>query len=113
MSAKKLTGRHYRQGKTKVYLRRVDNTLAVRYDKGAKAHVRKTLCALGQGREAVYIEDESQLRVIVTREINVRFKANVTEGQRTKLLKSLNLTILAPNEFHPRHYLLVPASDVD
>lgn len=61
----------------------------------------------------VYVEDDTQLRVVVTREINVRFKAKVTKSQILRILKSLNLTTLAPNEFHPDHYLLVPANDVD
>lgn len=71
----------------------------------AMTNVRRTL--------PVYIEEESQLRVIVTREITVRFKANVTESQRKKILKSLDLIIRATNEFNPRHYVVVPASDVD
>ena len=71
----------------------------------AMANVRRTL--------PVYVEDQSQLRVVLTREINVRFKPNVTRSQITKLLKSLDLTILAPNEFHPRHFLLVPTNNVD
>ncbi len=71
----------------------------------AMTNVRRTL--------PVYVEEESQLRVIVTREITVRFKANVTESRRTKILKSLGLTIRATNEFNPRHYVVVPASDVD
>jgi subtilisin family serine protease len=61
----------------------------------------------------VYVENESQLRVIVTREITVRFKPKVTEKQRNKVLVDLNLTIKDPNEFHGRQYIVVPASDVD
>ena len=68
-------------------------------------HVRRT--------SPVFVEHHSQLRVVTTREINVRFKAKVTKSQRLKVLKNLNLTILAPNEFHPDHYLLVPTNDVD
>jgi subtilisin family serine protease len=37
----------------------------------------------------------------------------VTKSQRLRILKSLNLKIRAANEFHPDHYLLVPAKDVD
>ena len=49
MRAKKTAGRHfYRQGKTKVYLKPVDNTLAVRYNSSAKSQVRKILSSLGQ-----------------------------------------------------------------
>jgi hypothetical protein len=52
MRAKKSASRHfYRQGKTKVYLKPVDDTLAVRYNKSAKAQVRKTLRSLGQVSE--------------------------------------------------------------
>ena len=52
MRAKKSAGRHfYRQGKAKVYLKPVDNTLAVRYNKTAKARVGKTLGSLGQVSE--------------------------------------------------------------
>ena len=48
----KKPGRHfYRQGKTKVYLKPVDNTLAVRYRQRAKAQVRKALRSLGQVSE--------------------------------------------------------------
>jgi subtilisin family serine protease len=68
-------------------------------------HVRRT--------SPVYIEHHTQLRVVVTREINVRFKAKVTKSQRLKVLKSLHLRILAPNEFHPDHYLLIPTGDID
>jgi len=52
MRAKKPASHHfYRQGKTKVYLKPVDNTLAVRYNKNAKAQVRGTLRSLGQVSE--------------------------------------------------------------
>lgn len=52
MRAKKSAGRQfYRQGKTKVYLKPVDNTLAVRYNKSAKTPVGKTLRSLGQVNE--------------------------------------------------------------
>ncbi|MDQ2922364.1 MAG: hypothetical protein M3R52_12245 [Acidobacteriota bacterium] len=52
MRAKKPAGRHfYRQGKTRVYLKPVDDTLAVRYNKRAKSQVRKTLGSLGQVSE--------------------------------------------------------------
>jgi subtilisin family serine protease len=71
----------------------------------AMTNVRRTL--------PVYVEEESQLRVIVTREITVRFKPNVTESRRTKILKDLSLTIRAINEFNPRQYVVVPAGDVD
>jgi len=71
----------------------------------AMTNVRRTL--------PVYVEEESQLRVIVTREITVRFKPNVTESRRTKILKDLSLTIRATNEFNPRQYVVVPAGDVD
>jgi len=66
-----------------------------------------------QSTSPVYIEHHTQLRVVATREINVRFKAKVTKSQRLKVLKSLHLRILASNEFHPDHYLLVPSSDID
>lgn len=71
----------------------------------AMTNVRRTL--------PVYVEEESQLRVIVTREITVRFRANVTQSRRLKILKSLDLTIRTTNEFNPRQYVVVPASDVD
>jgi subtilisin family serine protease len=61
----------------------------------------------------VYVEQDTQLRVVVIKEINVRFKAEVTKSQRLRVLDSLNLRILTPNEFHPDHYLLVPTNDVD
>jgi hypothetical protein len=52
MREKKPASRHfYRQGKTKVYLTRVDNTLAVRYKKVAKSLVQETLRSLGQVSE--------------------------------------------------------------
>lgn len=47
MRAKKPARHFYRQGKTKVYLKPVDNTLALRYNKSARAQVRKTLRSLG------------------------------------------------------------------
>lgn len=61
----------------------------------------------------VYVEEESQLRVIVTREITVRFKPKTTQAQRTKVLQDLNLTIKEANEFNKNQYLVVPASDID
>src|SRR5882757_11064445 len=70
----------------------IRNTLSPRHLK----HVQRT--------SPVYIERHTQLRVVTTREINVRFKAKVTKSQRLKVLKNLNLRILAPNEFHPDHY---------
>ncbi|HEV7472817.1 MAG TPA: S8 family serine peptidase [Pyrinomonadaceae bacterium] len=79
----------------------IQNALSAR----AVKQVRRTL--------PVYVEHHTQLRVVVTREINVRFKAKVTKSQRLRVLKSLNLRILAPNEFHPDHYLLVPTNDID
>ena len=55
----KKPGRHfYRQGKTKVYLKRVDDMLAVRYNKSAKAQVRKTLRALGEVDDVREIESQ-------------------------------------------------------
>ncbi len=61
----------------------------------------------------VYVEDESQLRVIVTREITVRFKPKTTQAQQTRVLKDLCLTIKQANEFHKNHYVVIPASDID
>src|SRR4051812_1135380 len=52
MHARKPVNRHfYRQGKSRVYLTPVDDILAVRYDRTAKAEVRKILRLLGQVRE--------------------------------------------------------------
>lgn len=49
MRAKKSAGRQfYRQGNTKVYLKPVDNTLAVRYNQSARAQVRRRLSSLGE-----------------------------------------------------------------
>src|SRR5438132_962683 len=90
----------HESGAARTAVSTVRNALSAR----AMANVRRTL--------PVYVEQESQLRVIVTREITVQFKANVTESQRTKTLKSLDLTIRATNEFNPRHYVVVPAGDV-
>ncbi len=59
MRAKKPAGRHfYRQGKTKVYLKPVNNTLAVRYNKSGKAQVRKTLRSLGEVSDVSEIESQ-------------------------------------------------------
>lgn len=49
MHKKRAAGSHfYRQGKSKVYIEPVDNTLAVRYNTSARAQVRKALRSLGQ-----------------------------------------------------------------
>jgi len=61
----------------------------------------------------VYIEQDSGLRMISTREIAVRFKSKVTDDQQAKLLASLSLTERRPNEFNPRQYVVVPAENVD
>lgn len=61
----------------------------------------------------VYIEEESKLRVIVTREITVRFKPKVSESQRTKLLKGIDLMVRDVNEFIPRQFIVIPSTDVD
>ncbi|HEY0431710.1 MAG TPA: S8 family serine peptidase [Pyrinomonadaceae bacterium] len=82
-----------------------DSTIRNALSSQAVSHVRCTL--------PVYVEEESQLRVVVTREISVGFKAEVTKSQKLKVLNSLNLRILKPNEFDPDHYLLVPTNDVD
>ena len=58
MRSKKSARHFYRQGKTKVYLKRVDDMLAVRYNKRAKAQVRKTLGSLGQVDELREIESQ-------------------------------------------------------
>ena len=82
MRAKKPAGRHfYRQGKAKVYLRRVDNTLAVRYDKVAKAQVRKALRALGDVTEVSEIESQ-QLFI-------VRFAEGIREETALEHLQPL------------------------
>jgi subtilisin family serine protease len=71
----------------------------------AMSGVRRTL--------PVYIEDESQLRVVVTREITVRFQPRTTAAQRTRVLKDLDLTIKETNEFNKNQFVVVPASDID
>ena len=100
--------------------RRFDRTMLLHGPGAARTAVSTTRDALSARAMTdvrrtlpVYVEEESQLRVIVTREITVRFKANVTATQRTKILKSFELTIRATNEFNPRQYVVVPASDVD
>jgi hypothetical protein len=61
MRTKKAAGPHfYRQGKSKIYLEPVDNTLAVRYEASGKALVRKALRSLGE-----LSETESQRLLIV------------------------------------------------
>jgi subtilisin family serine protease len=100
--------------------RRFDRTLLL-HDPGAARTAFSTVRSALSARLAtnvrrtlpVYIEAESKLRVIVTREITVRFKPGTTERQRAKVLKSLNLIISDPNEFNPRQYIVIPAADVD
>lgn len=58
MRSKEPARHFYRQGKTKVYLKPVDNTLAVRYNKNARAQVRKTLRSLGEVIEVSEIESQ-------------------------------------------------------
>jgi subtilisin family serine protease len=88
-------------GAARTAISTVRNALSARM----MTNVRRTL--------PVYVEEESQLRVIVTREITVRFKPNTTQAQRTKVLKDLNLTIKQANEFHKYQYIVIPASDID
>ena len=71
----------------------------------AMAGVRRTL--------PVYVEEESQLRVVVTREITVRFKPATIAVQRAKVLKNLDLTIKERNEFSKRQFVVVPTNDID
>src|SRR5688500_19445893 len=79
----------------------VRNALSAR----AMTSVRRTL--------PVYIEEESQLRVVVTREITVRFKPKTTAAQRGKVLKDLDLTVRYTNEFNKQQFVVVPARDID
>jgi len=58
MRSKKAARHFYRQGKTKVYLKPVANTLAVRYNKSAKAQVRKALGSLREVDEVREIESQ-------------------------------------------------------
>lgn len=61
----------------------------------------------------VYIEHESGLRLVATREITLRLKPVVTARRRAGLLASLNLTEARPNEFHPRQYVVISTAPVD
>jgi len=61
----------------------------------------------------VYIEPESGLRLVTTREITVRFRPKATEGQQAKLLMSLNLTKARANEFASYQYVVIPTTPVD
>lgn len=61
----------------------------------------------------VYVEKESGLRAVATGEITVRFKPKVTARQRDKVLRSLHLALLRPNEFNPRQYVVAPAAEAD
>ncbi|MBI3473425.1 MAG: S8 family serine peptidase, partial [Candidatus Solibacter usitatus] len=54
----------------------------------------------------VLVEPDSGLRLLATEEITLRLKAKVTARQRDKLLRSLGLTVVTRNEFHPRQYLV-------
>src|SRR5687768_12125938 len=100
--------------------RRFDRTMLL-HDPGAArtaiSTVRNALSARAMTGERrtlpVYIEDESQLRVVVTREITVRFKPKTTAAQRTRALKDLDLTIQETNEFNKNQFIVVPAGDVD
>lgn len=88
-------------GAARTAISTVRNALSAR----AMTGVRRTL--------PVYIEDESQLRVVVTREITVRFKPKTTAAQRTRVLKDLDLTIKEANEFNKNQFIVVPAGDID
>ena len=88
-------------GAARTAISTVRNALSTR----AMTAVRRTL--------PVYIEEESQLRVVVTREITVRFKPATTGGQRAKVLKNLDLTIKDTNEFNKHQFVVVPTNDID
>jgi len=88
-------------GAARTAISTVRNALSARL----MTNVRRTL--------PVYVEDESQLRVIVTREITVRFKPKTTKAQQTKVLTDLNLTTRQANEFNKYQYVVIPASDID
>jgi subtilisin family serine protease len=88
-------------GAARTAISTVRNALSARL----MTNVRRTL--------PVYVEDESQLRVIVTREITVRFKPKTTRAQQTKVLTDLGLTIKQTNEFNRYQFVVIPGSDID
>jgi len=88
-------------GAARTAISTVRNALSAR----AMTAVRRTL--------PVYIEEESQLRVVVTREVTVRFKPKTTAAQRAKVLKDLDLTVRYTNEFNKQQFVVVPARDID
>jgi subtilisin family serine protease len=61
----------------------------------------------------VYIEQQSGLRLVSTREITVRFQPKSSEGSRAKVLLSLGLTLVRPNEFRPNQQIVEPAAAID
>ena len=88
-------------GAARTAISTVRNALSAR----AMTSVRRTL--------PVYVEEESQLRVVVTREITVRFKPKITTAQRTKILKDADLIIKETNEFNKHQFVVVPDGDID
>ena len=58
----------------------------------------------------VFIERESQLKLVATEQILAAFKPKVSAAARRKLLDGLGLTIVGTSEFDPRRKILVPAS---
>jgi subtilisin family serine protease len=58
----------------------------------------------------VFVERQSQLRLVATDQILVGFKPSVSAARQRQLLDGLDLTIVGPSEFDPSRQIVVPTS---
>jgi hypothetical protein len=58
----------------------------------------------------VFVERESQLKLVATEQILVGFRPKASAARRRKLLDGLDLSVVGPSEFDPTRLILVPRS---
>ncbi len=58
----------------------------------------------------VFVERESQLKLVVTEQILVGFRPTASAALRRKLLDSLGLKIVGKSEFDPARFIVIPKS---
>jgi len=73
----------------------------------------KTLVENVKRTMPVFTENESGLRLVVTREITVRFRPGVNQQRQDKILDGRQLTKLRTNGFLARQFIVVPQQDID